>query len=211
MEMQDTRVILHTASLGHYSACSASSGVFQVGDLGARGARSPALRHPGTPSPALSSATRAAPELLSLGQRWDSAEVPGTPEKGGAPPPRSLPRRRLRALRSGSPAPRWGPKFRGAHAGRSWLWGPGTRFSAAAPPARHTPGVGGTGLLSDLPKVAERAVTKQLTSATPGGPPLARRAQSWQDSPGCKRALRARPATACAAWRALSAAWEGGV
>lgn len=66
-----------------------------------------------------SSATRGTPESLSPDQR-DSAAVPVTLEKGGAPPPRS---------RRGSSAPcsRGSPrKFRGAHAGRSWLLGPGT-------------------------------------------------------------------------------------
>lgn len=66
------------------------SGLCVQADLpgsGGPGRRSPPLRHPGAPS-RFSSATRATPESLSPDQR-DSAEVPVTPEKGGAPPPRS--------------------------------------------------------------------------------------------------------------------------
>lgn len=58
---------------------------------GSRGAGARGPRHCATPAlgTRVSSATRASPESLSFGQEWDSAEVPVTPEKGGAPPPRS--------------------------------------------------------------------------------------------------------------------------
>lgn len=49
MELQDMKVILHTASLDLYSACSACSRVVRVGELRPPGARSPLLRHPGAP------------------------------------------------------------------------------------------------------------------------------------------------------------------
>lgn len=66
------------------------------------GSRGGGPRHCATPAlrARFSSTTRATPESLSPDQR-DSAEVPVTPEKGGAPPPRS--RRGSSALCSRGP------------------------------------------------------------------------------------------------------------
>lgn len=84
-------------------------------------------------------------------------------------------------LPQGVPAPRWRPKFRGANAGRSRGSPPGYPFLCSCPARKTQPCIGGKGLLSDLPKVLERAVTKQLTSVIPRLSP-ARQARGRQDS-----------------------------
>lgn len=95
-------------------------------------------------------------------------------------------------LPQGVPAPHWGPKFRGAHAGRSR--GSPARLPASLqlPLPQDTTRRRQKGLLSDLPKVPERAVTKQLKSAIPLS------ACGRQDSPlvGCSGLSRVRPASA---------------
>lgn len=65
---------------------------------------------------------------------------------------------------------------------------PGYRFLCSCPARKTQPCIGGKGLLSDLPKVLERAVTKQLTSVIPGCPPHASlagaRTHCWSDAAG---------------------------